>query len=115
VNFDWTASAPDPVVPADNFQVRWTGKIVPRFTETYTLYTQSDEGVRLWVNGVLVLDKWATQPATEWSVPVNMTAGVPATIRLEYFEGSGVASAKLLWSSPTQYKQIIPTGRLRPQ
>ena len=115
VNFDWTASAPDPLVPADNFQVRWTGKIVPRFTETYTLYTQSDEGVRLWVNGVLVLDKWATQPATEWSVPVNMTAGVPATIRLEYFEGSGVASAKLLWSSPTQYKQIIPTSRLRPQ
>jgi len=114
VNFDWTTNAPAPAVPADNFQVRWTGKIVPRYTDTYTFYTQSDEGVRLWVNGTQLVNKWATQTSTEWSGTINLNAGTPVTVTLEYFEGTGVASSKLLWSSPSQYKQIIPTGRLRP-
>ena len=99
---------------ADNFQIRWTGKIVPRFTETYTFYTQTDEGVRLWVNGTQLINKWNDQLVTEWSGTIQLTAGVPVTITMEYYESLNTASAKLLWSSPSTYKQIIPTNRLRP-
>lgn len=65
VNFDYVAGSPDPLVPADSFQIRWTGKIVPRFTETYTFYTQTDEGVRLWVNGTQLINQWKDQLVTE--------------------------------------------------
>lgn len=114
VNFDFAAGSPDALVPADGFQIRWTGKIVPRFTETYTFYTQTDEGVRLWVNGTQLINQWKDQTTTEYSGTINLTAGTPVTVTMEYYEATGVASAKLLWSSPSTYKQIIPTNRLQP-
>ena len=51
VNFDWGQGSPAASIPSDNFSARWTGKVQPQYTETYTFYTQSDEGVALWVNG----------------------------------------------------------------
>ena len=42
--------AGDRASASDTFSVRWTGQVQPQFTETYTFYTQSDDGVRLWVN-----------------------------------------------------------------
>ena len=45
------SGSPDPSLEADTFSVRWTGKVVPAFSETYTFSTTSDDGVRLWVNG----------------------------------------------------------------
>ncbi|HEY9845321.1 MAG TPA: family 16 glycosylhydrolase, partial [Candidatus Caenarcaniphilales bacterium] len=49
INFDWGTGAPHPSVAADNFYIRWTGQVQPRYSETYTFYTLSDDGVRLWV------------------------------------------------------------------
>ena len=114
VNFDFGTGSPGAGVPTDGFQVRWTGKIVPRYTETYTFYTQSDDGVRLWVNGVQLVNKWMIQGATEWNGTISLTAGQPVTVVMEYFDSTTTASAKLLWSSATQCKQPIPTGRLLP-
>ncbi len=57
VNFDWGTGAPAPGVGADGFSVRWSGLIEPAYTETYTFYTDSDDGVRLWVNGQLLIDQ----------------------------------------------------------
>ena len=99
---------------ADNFQIRWSGRIVPRATEAVTFYTQTDDGVRLYINGALVIDHWMIQNTTEYSATVNLTAGVPVTITMEYFDGTGGATARLLWSSPSMCKQYIPYSRLRP-
>ena len=114
VSFDWSNGAPDQSLPADGFQVRWTGKIIPRFTETYTIYTQADDGARLWVNGVQLVNKWQVQGVTEYGGQIALTAGVPATITMEYFDATGTASAKLAWSSATQCKQIVPSAHLSP-
>ena len=51
VDFDWAAAAPDPVVQADNFSVRWSGQLMAPVTATYTFRTTSDDGVRFYVNG----------------------------------------------------------------
>ena len=114
VNFDYGTGSPDPLVTSDTFQIRFTGKVVPRFSETYTFFVQSDEGVRLWVNGTLLIDNWVTQTATEKMANIALTAGTPVSIRLEYFENTGSASVRLRWYSASQYYQIIPTNRLRP-
>ena len=41
---------------ADTFSVRWQGRVEPRFTEDYTFYVKADDGVRLWVNGELLVN-----------------------------------------------------------
>ena len=114
IMFDFGTAAPAGGVPADNFQIRWSGRVVPRATEAVTFYTQTDDGVRLYINGALVIDRWMIQNTTEYSATVNLTAGVPVTITMEYFDGTGGATARLLWSSPSMCKQYIPYSRLRP-
>src|SRR5205823_1392436 len=49
VDFQWGTGSPDPAVPSDFFSARWTGKVQAQYSETYTFYTNSDEGVALWV------------------------------------------------------------------
>ena len=70
INFELTYAhqpmSPAPgIVPDDNYSVRWTGQVLPLHSETYTFYTLSDDGVRLWVNGVKLVDNWVNQGATE--------------------------------------------------
>ena len=66
INFNWGTGSPDPSISADNFTVRWTGSVQPQFNETYTFYTTTDDGVRLWVNGQLLIDEWVDQSATTY-------------------------------------------------
>jgi len=40
----------------DNFSVRWTGKLTPKKTDTYELGATADDGVRIWLNGKLIVD-----------------------------------------------------------
>src|SRR3954464_2132306 len=54
VNFNWGSGAPAAGIGADHFSARWTGQVEPLFTQTYTFFTVSDDGVRLWVNGQLL-------------------------------------------------------------
>ena len=55
INFDWGDSAPASGVDPDTFSVRWTGRVKPRFSQTYTFHATTDDGVRLWINGQLIL------------------------------------------------------------
>jgi len=112
VNFDWVLGSPDPSMGTNDFSVRWTGYVVPQFTQTYTFYTVTDDGVRLWVNNQLVINFWIDQPAIERSGTIALTAGVPVPIRMEFYEQAGEAVAMLSWSSTSQSKQIIPSTRL---
>jgi hypothetical protein len=114
VNFNWSKGAPDSSMGADTFSVRWVGQVRPRYSETYTFYTQSDDGVRLWVNGTLIIDSWVNQSLTERKGTIALEAGKLYAIKLEYFEYNGNAVVKLLWSSARQVKEIVPQSQLFP-
>lgn len=114
VNFDWGLSAPHAAMGAEEFTVRWEGKVEPLYSQTYTFYTVSDDGVRLWVNGQLIIDKWVDQAPTEWSGQITLQAGQRYDIRLEFYERFWGATAKLLWSSASQAKEVVPQSRLYP-
>ncbi len=111
VDFTWPG-APDPGLPADNFSVRWAGVVVPEFSETYTFHTLTDDGVRLYLDDTLVIDRWIDQAATEASASIACTAGVPVAIRMEYYEAAVDAVAQLAWSSASTPKAVIPNARL---
>ena len=53
--------------PSDNFSIRWEGKINIEKGGKYTFYTIADDGVRLYVDGFLIIDEWRPQPATEFA------------------------------------------------
>ncbi len=112
VNFDFGGGSPSGSIGADSFSVRWTGKVEPRFAETFTFHTTSDDGVRLWVNGQLLIDQWNVHPATEHTGSISLEAGQRYDVVMEYFEQDGQAVAKLAWSSPSQALQIIPQSQL---
>ncbi len=114
VDFSWGSGSPDPVIPSDYFSVRWTGKVEPRYSEPYTFYTVSNNGVRLWVNGQLVIDNWNSHNTTEDSATINLVAGQKYDIKMEYFENAYTATAQLFWSSARQAKEIIPETALTP-
>jgi glucose/arabinose dehydrogenase len=112
VNFNWGTGSPDPRIQPDTFSVRWSGKIQPRFSEEYTFFTTTDDGVRLFVNDQLVVNQFVDQASTEASGRITLQAGQLYNIRMEYYENGGDASASLAWSSASQAKQIIPASQL---
>ena len=114
VNFNWQRNAPDPSLPCDNFSVRWTGQVQATHTGTYTFYTRSDDGVRLWVNGSQLVNDWSDHAARERKGTIDLQAGVSYDIRLEYYEKGGRAVCELRWSSDCHSKQIIPRSQLFP-
>ncbi|MBA3699219.1 MAG: PQQ-dependent sugar dehydrogenase [Planctomycetes bacterium] len=114
VDFTWGNGSPDAAITADKFTVRWTGKVQPAVSETYTFFTTTDDGVRLWVNNQLVIDQWVDQAPTESSGSIALTGGTQYDVKLEYFENGGGAEAELRWSSPSTFKAIVPMYRLFP-
>lgn len=101
--------------------VRWTGQVLPQYSETYTFDVRTNESAKLWVNGQPLIDRWATQTSvTEYANTITLKAGVLYDIQIDYWKSApasgvgGNAEARLYWWSPSQPKQIIPQGRLFP-
>lgn len=93
VDFDWGAGAPVSGVNANNFSVRWTKtQNLPAGTYNFTVGT--DDGVRLYVDGALIIDYWVDQGYTLHSAQRTLTAG-NHNIVMEYYENGGAAAARL--------------------
>jgi hypothetical protein len=116
VTFDWGSASPVPgVVQKNNFSVRWTGQVQAPVSGNYTFSTVSDDGVRLWINGVLIINNWTDHsPKTNTAAPMALVAGTKYSVVMEYYERSGGAVARLRWAYPGQSTQVIPQARLYP-
>jgi glucose/arabinose dehydrogenase len=112
VNFEWPGR-PVPGIGADTFSVRWTGRVVAKVTGLYTFTTQSDDGVRLWVDGVQLVDHWTDGTSTN-SGTIELVANQSYDIRMEQYDRSGGAMAKLLWSAPGVAQEVVPQSHLHP-
>lgn len=110
INFSWKQAAPDPGVPANLFSVRWSGRLKADYSETYTIYSSSDDGIRVWIDGVLVIDSWINQSGQERKGSIRLTAGKLHALKVEYYENQGDAKAVLMWESPSRAKSVIPAG-----
>jgi hypothetical protein len=115
VDFNWGSLAPAPGIGPDTFSIRWTGRVRAQYSETYTFTTFTNDGVRLWVEGELLVDKWVQQSGgIEWSAQVALQAGRWYTVQMDYYEGVGNSVARLSWSSPSTPEQVIPQSMLDP-
>jgi YVTN family beta-propeller protein len=116
INFSWGSGSPGTGVSADNFSVRWTGTIAPTSTGNYRFRSYSDDGVRVWVNGVQVINNWTDHsPANNTSGNVNLAAGQRYTVTVEYYERGGGAVMQLRWRLPgTTGYSLVPASSLYP-
>lgn len=115
IDFDWGGGSPAPVVPVDYFSARWTGFLTAPFSETFTFYVPSDNGVRVWLNNQLVLDKWTPTDISGWhNFTYPLTANQTIPIKVEYAELYGGASISVFWFSNRQPWEAIATSRLTP-
>lgn len=92
INFDWGLGRPAEGINQDDFSVRWT-RTLNLEPGVYRFTTTTDDGVRLWVNTQLVIDKWQNQTTTAYSADVEVAGSVP--VKMEYFESRDYADAKL--------------------
>jgi GH43 family beta-xylosidase len=112
VNFDWGTASPIAGMNANSFSVRWTGQLEAKFTETYTIRTVSDDGVRLWIDGKLLIDNWDNHVAEIDTATIALEGGKRYDVRLEYYDNSGVAEIRLQWQSASQPLEAIPATHL---
>ncbi len=106
---------PDPRLAGGAYAIRWTGKIVPRYSETYTIITHSDDGVRVWINGALLIEDWTVHAEQVDQATIALRANQPYDIRIDYYENdvSG-AVMTLQWQSASEPLALVPTSQLYP-
>ena len=103
IDFDWGTQSPGTGVPADGFSVRWT-RTLDFAAGTYRFYVGSDDGVRLYVDGQLLIDQWHEAGAVIYAADRQLSAGAH-TLRLEYYENRGNAAVQLWWDRPGTFPQ----------
>ena len=99
ITFEWGDGSPDAAVPADHFSARWT-KSIQFAAGTYTFTATADDGVRLYIDGSLVLDKWVLEGRTTYTVNKQLSTGTHQIV-LEYFDNTGEAVAMLSYAPTT--------------
>lgn len=96
---------------SDTFFVRWSGILRVPADGLYTFYTDSDDGSRLYLDNVLVVDNGGLHAMEERSGVIRLRAG-DHEIRIDFFENGGDAGCKVSWEGPGKSKEIIPAGAL---
>ena len=114
VDYDWGTGAPDvPGVPADGFSVRWSRTIDVAQAAPYTFTATSDDGVRVYVDGVPVIDAWFDQAPTTYTGTVTLQPG-PHDVRIEYYEGAIGAFIQASWTAGPPIPPVAKIGLVVP-
>ena len=122
LDFDWGTGSPGPSVAQNGFSVRWEGEFEAQYSENYVFTLDFDENAHMWIDGQLVLSeqRWPDRLST---VPMALVAGERHSIKVEFREDNRPGSLhlrgknahlNLLWSSPTQELEVVPTSQLYP-
>jgi YVTN family beta-propeller protein len=114
VNFNWGTNAPGGSVPRDDFSVRWSGTVEASASGNFRFQTNSDDGVRVWINGTRVINNWSDHSATlNTTGDIALTANQRYAITVEYYERGGQAVMQLRWRPPGASSYVaVPANRL---
>ncbi|GAB3853995.1 PA14 domain-containing protein [Hymenobacter terrigena] len=98
--FDWGHAPPAPGVAAEYFSVRWTGWLVPPVSGRYVLHATVDDGIRIWLNDQLVINEWRPQPVRTFTTGVELKAGQPYKLRVDYYQDILDTKMQITWERP---------------
>lgn len=110
INFDWRTASPIPGRVRGPFSMRWRTSFTPRFSDRYTLHVTAAGGVRVRLNGQLLLENLDEVATSTYQVSAPLTAGVGYDIEIDYIDRADDAVLRLEWSSANQWREVVPTG-----
>ena len=98
IAFSWGNASPGAGVPAGNFSARWQGNFFfPAGNITFTVTTS--DGMRVYIDGTLLLDRWIDQSGATYLFRRELTQG-NHLVTVDYYQKTGTAIAMLLWNTP---------------
>lgn len=100
-------------LPQQGFSVRWTGQLEAPRPGLFVLATKSDDGLRMWLDGKLVIDDWTEHAEKSNRASLELSGGWH-DFRIEYYQKAGTASVKLFWAQPGGPLELIPSWNLSP-
>jgi serine/threonine protein kinase len=115
MHFDWLDGPPVSGLPPDEFSIRWTGIFIPDFTGQHRFVGYRDNGLRIWVNGRVLVDEWNDGWGDFVSSPVRLYAGKNYPIQIEYYEAGGGAGLTLNVRGETGEVKLVERKQLRPK
>jgi hypothetical protein len=101
VNFEWQERPAVKGFPEDNFSARWTGAIIPRYTEEYEITVEADDRASVWIDG-------------RQGQKFALRAGNAHELRVDFEEDGGHAFVRLFWQSARQGRELVPREQLSP-
>nr|WP_019397606.1 glycoside hydrolase family 3 protein [Pseudoxanthomonas sp. GW2] len=108
-------AGPDNAVPNDGFSIRWSGQLLPPVSGRYRIEAAANDGMRLYLDGKLVLDHWEdAERLRADSVSLDLEGGRAYDIRLEYYENERDAAVRLAWERPgaqPPFEQALEAAR----
>jgi hypothetical protein len=117
VNFvTWGYDSPAPGSVDADFSVRWTGQVKAPSSEDYVFSVAADDGVRLWIDGQLLVDDW-NAPTLQWheTPPITLAAGQKVDVKIEFYDSIGAALIVFYWQGsggtpfePVPMEQLYP-------
>jgi outer membrane protein OmpA-like peptidoglycan-associated protein len=105
IDFDWAiGTSPAAGISPERYSIRWTGKLRAPETGVYTFSAKVDDGIRVWVGGIRVIDAWQWNDSKDFSGQVSMQEGMYYDLKVEYFNGTREGEVHLFWNLPNQQK-----------
>lgn len=116
LDFAWPAAQmPAPDVATGDYSVRWTGDLVPAYSETYSFTLLSQGAAKVIVNDQVLIDRRSTTTLGEDSGQIALQAGVPVRVVVEYAHTTHAdGRIRLSWSSPSQTGEPVSFLSVRP-
>lgn len=103
IYFKWAGEGPTAALPTDHFSVRWTGTWY--FQEGgHRFRARADDGVRLYLDGTIILDEWHDGAAVDYSVDHYVSEGQHEVL-IEYYDATGDAEISVSWSFTGLYPE----------
>jgi hypothetical protein len=95
IDHDWGTGSPGSGVPTDGFSARWH-RYLYLDAGTYRFTTTSDDGLRLYVDGTLLINEWYDHPAKTVVAEVALGLGHHLVV-VEFYENAGLTVAQVSW------------------
>jgi hypothetical protein len=109
INFNWGSASPDNAITGTNYAVRWSGYIRPQQSGAYTFTITTGNGVKLWVDDVLIINSPDNNTNNVLTGNISLSVGVYSSIKLEYKKNTDNAAVSLEWATSGIAKQLVPS------
>ena len=101
IDLSWLIHPPVAGINPRYCSIRWTGRLFAPESGTYTFSTLVDDGVRVWIGNVKVIDAWDLHDSEDFKGKIVLEKGKLYDLKVEYFNAMIEGEIHLLWELPS--------------